>query len=287
MLYFCQGCSAVLERRINYCPFCGSKQLYDDACPFCGAELKEDDEYCPECNNGIDHDEDKTRYCPNCGTDLDMEGRNLDLKYCFDGDCSMEIGGLIRYSEDTGKELSFTEMLIKNNYGNALSDWLSNEYNAVYNDYIPCYRRMLYIYDSKKEFSIVGFAKEIQDTIEGIYIHHLKDFDALASDETLSILSDKEKHLPAKHEYCICIIEIGKYEKMSKAHSVFEKCLDKFISDLEYEPDVSFIFISQYLPEETKVRSIYDKRILAVTPEIVNSFSFKKVWGKIRNQNSN
>jgi RNA polymerase subunit RPABC4/transcription elongation factor Spt4 len=284
VIYFCQGCSAVLEHRINYCPFCGSKQIYDDVCPYCGAELKEDDDYCPECGDRINRDEDKTRHCPNCGIDLDMEGRNLDLKYCFDGDCSMEIGGLIRYSEGTGKELSFDEMLIKNNYGAALSDWLSYEYNALYNSYINCYDRMLYIYDKKKQFLIDGFIKEIQDTIEGIYIHHIKDFDALASDETLSLLSDKEKHPPAKHEHCICLIEISKYEKMSKAHSVLEKCIDRFISDLEYKPDVSFVFISQYLPEEAKVRSIYDKHILAVTPEILNPFSFKKVWESIRSQ---
>jgi hypothetical protein len=155
----------------------------------------------------------------------------------------MEIGGLIRYSEDTGNELSLSEMLVRNNYGNALSDWLTDEHNALYKSYISCYHRMLYICDKPNQFSINGFIKEIQDTIEGIYIYHLKDFNELPSDEVLELLSNQEKHPPAKYKHCICLVEIGKYEKMCDAHSVIEGCLDKYISKIEYDLDVSFIFI--------------------------------------------
>jgi methionyl-tRNA synthetase len=48
MIYFCQGCGAVLEHRVKYCPHCGTKQYYEDKCSYCGADYKEGDTDCPD-----------------------------------------------------------------------------------------------------------------------------------------------------------------------------------------------------------------------------------------------
>jgi len=67
MIYFCQGCSAVLSHRLNFCPHCGEKQFYNDECDYCGADISETDDYCPECGDHINRDEDNLRTCPECG----------------------------------------------------------------------------------------------------------------------------------------------------------------------------------------------------------------------------
>jgi RNA polymerase subunit RPABC4/transcription elongation factor Spt4 len=112
-IYFCQGCSAVLKRRVEYCPHCGDVQIYEDECENCGAAITENDEECPECYETIYTDEEKERYCPWCGYNLDTDGRDLGLKYCNGVDCGKELGGLIRYSENTGEPLSVEEILSK------------------------------------------------------------------------------------------------------------------------------------------------------------------------------
>ena len=137
--YFCQGCSAVLSHRVCYCPHCGRKQYYNDECGYCGAPISENDEECPECFSTIQTDENNPRSCPNCGKDLDMESRNLELRYCFGDDCYREIGGLIRYSEETGDPLTVEEILSKNDYEKEITDWLANIYNQFYTGYYPAF----------------------------------------------------------------------------------------------------------------------------------------------------
>jgi hypothetical protein len=47
---------------------------------------------------------------------------------------------------------------------------------------------------------------------------------------------------------------------------------------------VSFVFISRFLPEQTKIGSIYDKYILSVTPEKLKSLDIAKMWKSIVGQ---
>jgi len=134
-IYFCQGCSAVLYHRVKFCPHCGSQQFYDYTCDNGGIEVTEFDDECPECGFDVYSDEFRPRGCPWCGYDLDTGGRDLDRRYCNGVDCGKEIGGLIRYSDETGEELPVDEILARNDYRKELKDWLVSVYNNIYNTY--------------------------------------------------------------------------------------------------------------------------------------------------------
>jgi hypothetical protein len=218
-----------------------------------------------------------------------MDGRQLDLKYCSGVDCGKEIGGLIRYSEETGEPLPLNELLNKNNYEKEIADWLAGIYNAVYGGYIPCYDRMLYVYDQSKTYTADNFATDFHDVLENIFIHRINDFIFLKEDENLDILSDKEKHPPKNYIHCLCIIDIWDYDDETDAHDIlnerkgrYRPKIRSYYYDREYELDVSFVFISRFLPEQAKIGSIYDKYILIITPEILKSLDIAKMWRNLK-----
>jgi len=292
-IYFCQGCSAVLTHRVNYCPHCGNKQYYKDECENCGASISEDDEDCPECNFTIYTDEDKTRYCPYCGNNLDMEGRDFDLKYCWNDDCGKEIGGLIRYSEETGEPLTVEEILLKNDYVKEITDWLSNIYNQIYTGYYPVFDRMLYIYDKTGKYSVNDFKSHFGKVLKDIYIHTVQDFNHLSSDDNLFILEEKDKHPPKNYQHCLCVIGIEPAEVETINHEIFKgewgHYKHKFDSyerpEHIYKPDVSYIFVSSVIPDLSQIGSIYDKYFLIISPEILNSIDISKTWKTLMKKN--
>jgi hypothetical protein len=77
-----------LEHRVNHCPCYGPKQYYEDKCSYYGYDY----------------------------IDGDTGGGQLDLKYCGGVDCGKEIGGLIRYSKETGEPLSLNRILDKTDF---------------------------------------------------------------------------------------------------------------------------------------------------------------------------
>jgi len=167
-IYFCQGCSAVLYHHVKFCPHYGEKQYYEYTCDNCGTEVTEFDDDCPECGSSVYSDEFRPRSCSWCGNDLDIDGRNLDRRYCNGVDCGKEIGGLIRYSDETGEELSLDEILARNDYRKELKDWLISVYNNIHDTYDPCFDRLLYIYDKNniymgKDFINVRLLTETAD----------------------------------------------------------------------------------------------------------------------------
>jgi RNA polymerase subunit RPABC4/transcription elongation factor Spt4 len=288
-IYFCQGCSAVLKKRVNYCPHCGDKQFYEDKCSSCNADINENDKYCPECGDYIERDEDKTRYCPYCGYNLDTNDRDLDLKYCSGVDCGKEIGGLIRYSEQTGGRLSLDEIFAKNDHEKEITDWLASVSNGVNDTCLSCFDRMLYIYDKTQSYSSHRFISDFSSVFEGIYIHKVDDFEFLTDDKNLEILSAKEKHPSNNYKHCLCTIDIREYSQETEAHDFLEGCKDIYYFNLTDDRakiirklDVSFVFISGFLPEQTKLGTIYDKYFLTITPEILKSVEISKIWKKLK-----
>jgi predicted RNA-binding Zn-ribbon protein involved in translation (DUF1610 family) len=291
-IYFCQSCSAVLKNRVKYCPHCGDKQFYEDKCPSCNADIDGNDEYCPECGDYIERDEDKTRYCPYCGYNLDTDGRDLDLKYCSGVDCGKEIGGLIRYSEQTGVRLGLDEMFEKNDYIREITDWLASVSNDVNHTYLSCFDRMLYIYDKTQSYSSRRFVAEFSSVFEGIYIHKVDEFEMLTDERNLEILSTMEKHPFNNDKHCLCAIDIKEYsQETTEAHDFLEGCKDIYYCNLSddlakiiQKLDVSFIFISGFLPEQTKIGTIYDKYFLTITPEILKSVDISKIWKNLKRE---
>jgi RNA polymerase subunit RPABC4/transcription elongation factor Spt4 len=280
MIYFCQDCSAVLNHRVNYCPYCGRKQFYQDECEDCGAAITENDEYCPECDELIERDEDKTRYCPNCGYDLDTDGRDLNRKYCNGEDCGKEIGGLIRYSAKTGETLSVEDILKINDYKKEITDWISGIFG--YNSF---YQRMLYIYDKSKKFKGKDFLTEYSDYLEGINIYHIEDFKLLADENNYKKLMVENPFSSRPHKHCICVIDIDKFNENVEAHAIIEYCKDFYGLGAEYDYsdvvrkfDVSFVFVSSFLPEETKICNYNDKYCLLVSPEILRTLEIDEIW---------
>jgi len=285
-IYFCQSCSTVLSHRVNYCPHCGGKQYYKDECENCGAVISENDEECPECNFTIYTDEDKTRYCPWCGTDLDIEERDLNKKYCWGEDCGKEIGGLIRYSEETGEPLTVEEILSKNDYVKEITDWLSYIYNQIYTGYYPAFDRMLYIYDKTGKYSVNDFKSHFRKVLKDIYIHTVPDFYHLSSDDNLFILEEKDKHPPKNYQYCLCVIGIEPAEVETINHETFKGKWGHYNPKFDsyerpghiYKPDVSYIFVSSVIPDLSQIGSMYDKYFLIISPEILNSIDISKIW---------
>jgi RNA polymerase subunit RPABC4/transcription elongation factor Spt4 len=297
-IYFCQGCSAVLLHRVNFCPHCGDKQFYEDECENCGAAIKEDDEECPECYESIYTDEEKTRYCPWCGNNLDIDERDLDRKYCNADDCGKEIGGLIRYSEETGEPLTVNEILSVNDYVKEITDWLSNIYNSVfsntyYYNLYPCFDRMLYIYDKTGSYSVNDFKSHFGKVLNDIYIHTVPDFYHLSSDDNLYILEDKEQHPPKNYKHCICAIGIEPAEVETVDHEEFKGEWGHYHPKYEsyehpgyiYKLDVSYIFVSSVTPELSQIGSVYDKYFLIITPEILKSIDIEKIWQGLNKKN--
>jgi RNA polymerase subunit RPABC4/transcription elongation factor Spt4 len=291
MIYFCQGCSAVLEHRVKYCPHCGREQIYDDTCGHCGADVKEEDKYCPECGDYIERDEDKTRYCPNCSNNLDTDGRHLDLKYCFGDDCGIEIGGLIRYSEQTGEPLPIDEILTQNNYEKEIADWFTSIHNNANDGYLHCFDRMLYIYDKAELYKINQVVDDFSKVLDDIYIYPLEEFSSLWDDSVLMALADNEKHPPLNNQFCLCATYIPACEEETEAHEIIEECKGKYRPKIEghyyqrkYELNVSFVFVSNVLPEVSKIGTIYDKHILTVTPEILKSLDISKLWKGLKEE---
>jgi len=290
-IYFCQGCSAVLHHRVKYCPHCGDKQFYEDKCENCGTKITEDDEECPECYDPIYTDEEKTRYCPWCGTNLDIEERDLERRYCWGDDCGKEIGGLIRYSEDTGEPLTVEEILSKNDYVKEITDWLSGIYNEIYDWYFPSFTdRMLYIYDKTGKYTVNDFKAHFGNILDDIYIHTVPDFNYFFSDAHYVVLEDKEEHPPNNYRHCLCAIGIKPYETMTDYHRIFlgewSHYNPKFRSfehpDYIYKPSVSYIFISSVIPELTKIGSMYEKYFLIISPEILQSLDISKIWKNLK-----
>jgi len=288
-IYFCQGCSAVLTHRVNYCPHCGDKQFYTDKCEQCGTPISEYDEECPECYEPIYTDEEKTRYCPWCGNNLDIEERDLNKKYCWGIDCGKEIGGLIRYSEETGESLTVDEILSKNDYVKEITDWLSNIYNQIYSGYYPAFDRMLYIYDKTGKYSVNDFKSHFGKVLNEIYIHTVPDFYHLSSDDNLFILEEKDKHPPKNYKHCLCVIGIEPAEVETVDHETFKGEWGHYNPKFDsyerpghiYKPDVSYIFVSKVTPELAQIGSIYDKYFLIITPEILNSIDISTIWTKL------
>jgi len=293
-IYFCQGCSAVLTHRVKHCPHCGDMQIYEDECENCGTAITEDDEECPECYEPIYTDEEKERYCPWCGYNLDTDGRDLDLKYCNGVDCGKEIGGLIRYSEETGELLSVEEILSLNDYNKEMTDWLSSIYNNIPDYYggYPSFDRMLYIYDKKGKYSVKDFKSHFGKILNDIYIHTVPDFYLLSSDENLEILQDKEQHPPKNYQHCLCAIGIEPSDEKTESHVEFmgewghynPKFKSYYYPGRIYEPDVSYVFISSVIPELTKIGSMYDKYFLIISPEILNTIDISKIWHNLKKE---
>jgi len=292
-IYFCQGCSAVLSHRVNYCPHCGDKQYYKDECEHCGTAISENDERCPECYEIIYTDEDNTRYCPYCGNNLDLEGRDLDLKYCWHDDCGKEIGGLIRYSEETGEPLTVEEILSKNDYVKEITDWLSNIYNSIYTGCYPAFDRMLYIYDTTGSYSVKDFKSQFEKIFDDIFIHTVSDFYSLSSDDNLYILEEKEKHPPKYYQHCLCVIGIKPAEVETINHEEFKGEWGHYHPKFKsyerpgyiYKPDVSYIFVSKVIPELSQIGSMYDKYFLIITPQILQSIDISNIWQTLKKKN--
>jgi hypothetical protein len=229
-----------------------------------------------------------TYYTQN-GYNLDRDGRRLDLKYCSSVDCGTENGGLIRYSEETGEPLPLIEMLNKNNYEIEIADWLAGIYNVVYGGYITCYDGMLYIHDQSKTYTFDNFTSDFHDILENIFIHCIDDFVSRVEDENLDILSDTTKHSPRNYGHCLCVIDIRDYNDETDAHEILNEGKGKYRQkikschcDKRYELDVSFVFISRFLPAQTKIGSIYDKYILIVTTEMLKLLDIAKMWRKLK-----
>jgi len=282
MIYFCQGCSAVLHHRINYCPYCGDSQSYEDKCEDCGTAITEDDERCPECYEPIYTDEDKTRYCSWCGYNLDTDGRNLNLKYCGGVDCGKEIGGLIRYSEETGEQLTVDEIIKINDYNKEMKDWVSGLFH--FDNY---YYRMLYIYDKTNKYKSKDFVNDFSSIFEGISLFDLNDFSLLSKEENYQKLMVENKYTSCRNNiHCICAIDIGKYSEKIEAHDIIEYCKDIYYrgrneydySDIVRKFDVAFVFVSSVLPEQAKIGYFIDKHFLLITPEKLKSIDIKKIW---------
>ena len=278
-IYFCQGCSAVLENRVKFCPHCGNKQYYDDECEYCGAEISEYDEECPKCYETIKWDEDKTRYCPLCGYDLDIDGRNLNRKYCDGVDCGKEIGGLIRYSHETGEALSVDEILRANDYNREIRDWLESL------RYGHSFDRMLYIYDKTGQYTGNNFMRDYEKTFYELYIHYIDKFANIVDDDILELFSE------IKTQYCknIFVLDISNYDNIIESHHFIECCKDSYYDRGEYDytdivrkNDFTIVFVSHYLPEQTKIGSMYDKHFLIITPEILETLDLPKTWKEIR-----
>jgi len=291
--YFCQGCSAVLSHRVCYCPHCGRKQYYNDECGYCGAPISENDEECPECFSTIQTDENNPRSCPNCGKDLDMESRNLELRYCFGDDCYREIGGLIRYSEETGDPLTVEEILSKNDYEKEVTDWLANIYNQFYTGYYPAFDRMLYIYDKTGKYTVDDFKSHFGKVLDEIYIHTVSDFYQLSSDDNLYILEEKDKHPPKNYKHCLCVVGIEPAVEETIDHETFKGKWGHYNPTFEsyerdghiYKPDVSYIFVSSVIPDLAQIGSIHDRYFLLISPEILNSIDISKIWKNLMKKN--
>jgi hypothetical protein len=69
---------------------------------------------------------------------------------------------------------------------------------------------------------------------------------------------------------------------LNECKSRYRPKIKSYYYDREYSLDVSFVFFSRFLPEQTKIGSIYDKHILTVTPEILESLDMVKMWRSIR-----
>jgi predicted RNA-binding Zn-ribbon protein involved in translation (DUF1610 family) len=221
MIYFCQGCSAVLSHRVSFCPHCGEKQFYNDECDYCGADISETDEDCTECGDHIRRDEDNPRTCPVCGYELDIDGRNLNLKYCSGTDCGREIGGLIRYSVETGEQLTVDEILKSNDYKKEITDWISSIF--YFNGF---YERMLYIYDKTSKYTSKDFLNEFSASFKGIDLFGINDFSLLANKENYQKFMIENKYSSKKNLHCICAIDIGEYSEKIEAHDIIEYCKD-------------------------------------------------------------
>jgi len=285
-IYFCQGCSAVLNHQVNYCPHCGQGQSYEDKCENCGTAITEDDEECPECYDPIYTDEEKTRYCPWCGYNLDMDGRNLDRKYCSGTDCGKEIGGLIRYSEETGEQLSVDEIIKINDYNKEMKDWVSGLFH-----YDNFYHRMLYIYDKTNKYKSKDFIKDYSSIFEGITTFGLNDFSLLEKEENYQRLMVENKLTAYSDKiHCICVIDIGAYSEEIEAHIIIEYCKDIYYysskdydySDIVKNFDVAFVFVSNVLPEQAKLGSFTEKYFLLITPEKLKTIDIKKIWQDLK-----
>jgi hypothetical protein len=246
---------------VKHCPYCGTEQCHEDKCSHCGSDYSKSD----------------------------TDGRWLDLKYFSCVGCGKEIGGSIRYSEETGEPLPLNEMLNKNNYEKEITDWFVGIYNAAHGGYITCYDRMLYKYDQLKTYTSDNFTVDFYDALKNIFVHRINDFVLLRDDENLYILSDKERHSPKNYNHYLCVIDIWNYDNETYAHDILNKCKGRYKSkiksyyyDRKYELDMSFVFISGLSPDQTKIGSIYDKCILIVTPVILGSVDIAKMWQNLK-----
>ena len=289
-VYFCGGCSAVFENKIEYCPHCGRKQYYNYVCENCSFET--DDETikeCPECNFDVIYEEYEYRSCPNCGYNHDTDGRNLSLKYCYGSDCGMEIGGLIRYSDKTGKPLTVDQIFTVNDYTKELKDWLKCLYSEGTDD---TFHRLLYIYDKNGKYTGQNFIDTYLPILEDYPAHYISDFSKLTDDINIDILTTISKREQTSQDlHCICTIDINAYKERTVAHDVIKEYVYDYIPG--YETDffdifrkisATFIFISSHLPEETKLYDMFDRHILIVSPEILKSVDIKKIWKEIKEE---
>jgi len=288
MIYFCQGCSAVLHHRVNYCPYCGRKQYYDYRCSNCNTSVSEFDEDCPECNFSLYSEEDETRYCPHCGYDLDTDGRNLNLKYCSDVDCGKEIGGLIRYSEKTGKQLTIDGIMRINDYNKEMKDWISGLFH-----YDNFYKRMLYIYDRTNKYKSKNFITDYSSVFEGITMIGLNDFSLLEKEENYQkFMVEKNYSSYSEKKHSICVIDICAYSEKMEAHHILEYCKDIYYggsknydyTDIVRKFDVSFVFTSSVLPEQAKIGYFVEKYFLIITPGKLKSVDIKKIWKEVKGE---
>ena len=290
-IYFCKGCSAVLDRQVDYCPHCGTMQYYKIKCENCDFETEDGSLFeCPECGYDLLSNENETRCCPYCGESLDAEGRDLDRRYCNTSDCGREIGGLIRYSENTGEPLTVDQILSSNDYNKEITDWLKSIYNEAHNGSYNTFYRLLFIYDKTGKYKGDDFVNDYKSIFENIPFHSISDFENLTDNNNITTLSSiSKRNLLKAEKHCICTIDLDAYKEGIISHTVISEYVSDYTPGYESEffksfrnISATFIFFSSHLPEETKLYSMYDKHILIVSPEILKGFNLCKLWNDIK-----
>jgi hypothetical protein len=199
----------------------------------------------------------------------------------------MEIGGLIRYSSETGEELPLENILKNNDYTLEITDWLTNLYNERYGTFKHClYYRMLYIYDNTGKYTSEKFISDFTTRINDFKTLSLSNFSELEDDEIIEKISNSKKSQAVENDkHCVCAINISEYSEITEPHHIIECCKDiyYFGGDYDYKDtvrsfDVTFVFISSCLPEASQIGSIYDKHTLIITPEVFKSIDIGKIW---------
>jgi hypothetical protein len=151
----------------------------------------------------------------------------------------------------------------------------------------------LFIYDKTNKYSGKDFIEDFGTFFDKQFIHHITNFDLITDNVNLDILLNKEKHLPNKKQHCLCVIDTHAFDEETEAHTIIHEYVGDYMPgdesnyfDIVRKLNVSFIFVSSKLPEDTKIYSMYDKHILIVTPEKLRSIDVGKLWKKIKEEHN-